>query len=258
MNFKKRCNSVILIFLTILGSYIFGQNGLFNSGSSGPYVDAGEDIESLPGSIIYLDGSESYLNDGSRINYTWIFSLGLVLNEDNNFGSDYTIETYDPKYLKSIQTKNDVLQVKIASNDPGVRLEVFLEIKNRLGFEASDTLIVEYLSPVSVDSSSEMDRLNIPDSLFTKSKSDSTSIMTLEGDSTSIMTLEGDSTKSSDLKFYKGIAFLDKLKFENSKWTAYAKYPFIAGGVYLFLDILFFNNSDDSKPEKPPGFPHDT
>ena len=248
MNFKKRCNSVILIFLTILGSYIFGQNGLFNSGSSGPYVDAGEDIESLPGSIIYLDGSESYLNDGSRINYTWIFSPGLVLNEDNNFGSDYTIETYDPKYLKSIQTKNDVLQVKIASNDPGVRLEVFLEIKNRLGFEASDTLIVEYLSPVSVDSSSEMDTLNIPDSLFTKSKSDSTSIMTLEGDS----------TKSSDLKFYKGIAFLDKLKFENSKWTAYAKYPFIAGGVYLFLDILFFNNSDDSKPEKPPGFPHDT
>ena len=248
MNFKKRCNSVILIFLTILGSYIFGQNGLFNSGSSGPYVDAGEDIESLPGSIIYLDGSESYLNDGSRINYTWIFSLGLVLNEDNNFGSDYTIETYDPKYLKSIQTKNDVLQVKIASNDPGVRLEVFLEIKNRLGFEASDTLIVEYLSPVSVDSSSEMDTLNIPDSLFTKSKSDSTSIVTLEGDS----------TKSSDLKFYKGIAFLDKLKFENSKWTAYAKYPFIAGGVYLFLDILFFNNSDDSKPEKPPGFPHDT
>ena len=248
MNFKKRCNSVILIFLTILGSYIFGQNGLFNSGSSGPYVDAGEDIESLPGSIIYLDGSESYLNDGSRINYTWIFSPGLVLNEDNNYGSDYTIETYDPKYLKSIQTKNDVLQVKIASNDPGVRLEVFLEIKNRLGFEASDTLIVEYLSPVSVDSSSEMDRLNIPDSLFTKSKSDSTSIMTLEGDS----------TKSSDLKFYKGIAFLDKLKFENSKWTAYAKYPFIAGGVYLFLDILFFNNSDDSKPEKPPGFPHDT
>ena len=41
-------------------------------------------------------------------------------------------------------TYKDVLDVKLAENNPGTKLEVVLKIKDRIGFEDRDTLIVEY------------------------------------------------------------------------------------------------------------------
>ena len=44
-------------------------------------------------------------------------------------------------------TFKDVLDVKLAENNPGTKLEVVLKIKDRIGFEDRDTLIVEYFDP---------------------------------------------------------------------------------------------------------------
>ena len=249
MNSKIRNNSFLFIFLIIFCSFLFSQDGFFNSGGNRPYVDAGEDIEVTPGSIIYLDGTESYLGDGSKVQYNWILAPGLALNKDNSFSSEDKIETYDAIYLKSIQTYEDVLEIQVADNDTGVKLEVYLNIKDRLGFTASDTLIVEYLFSTDLDTPLVLDSLISSDSLFTTIS---------DSDSTLISKVKVDSTQNQKSMFYQGISFLEKMRFKDEKWFTYVKYPFIAGGAYFFIDKLFLNNIDEQKLEKPPGFPHDS
>ena len=41
-----------------------------------------------------------------------------------------------------------MIDLKLNENEPGTKLEVILTIKDRIGFEDSDTLIVEYYNPV--------------------------------------------------------------------------------------------------------------
>ena len=156
MKFKLGGNLKIF-FLIIFNTYSFSQDGLFSSSSNLPYAYAGQDIEVSSELDILLDGTQSYSDDGSKIKYTWIFSPGLVLNDDNSFSSDFSIETYDAKYLRSLNTSQQTVKVNIAENDPGTQLEVFLEVKNSLGFKASDTLIVKYPTLVDTAILAELD-----------------------------------------------------------------------------------------------------
>ena len=134
----------ILIFFNVDA---FGQSDMFFSGNNRPFADAGRDINTVSKGSIFLDGSGSFVTDGSQIKYHWTFSPGLVLNSDNDFSAEISVEPYGEKYLKSIQTYKDVLDVRLAENVPGTKLEVILMIKDRIGFEDTDTLIVEYYDP---------------------------------------------------------------------------------------------------------------
>lgn len=246
----KLVDNLKIFFLILFNTCSFSQDGLFSSSSNLPYADAGPDIEVSTGFDILLDGTQSYSDDGSKIKYTWIFSPGLVLNEDNNFSSDFSIETYDAKYLRSLNTSQQTVKVNIAENDPGTQLEVYLEVKNSLGFKASDTLIVKYSTLVDTAILSELDSLEIPDSLLI--------ISTSELDSLKSSTGEMSLTAEIELEPSMKTPFLKKLNLTDQKWTIYVKYPLMAGGVYLILNKIFFNNSDENKPEKPPSFPHDS
>tara|TARA_B100001093_G_scaffold318833_1_gene304235 strand:+ start:8731 stop:9870 length:1140 start_codon:yes stop_codon:yes gene_type:complete len=124
---------------------VIGQDFFF--GNNKPIAEAGNDIKTLSGEMIFLDGSRSFVGDGSKIKYHWIFSPGLVLKNDNDLSSEISIETYGGEYVKSVQTSKQVLKVKVHNNDPGTKLEVVLKIKDRIGFEDKDTLLVEYISP---------------------------------------------------------------------------------------------------------------
>ena len=106
-----------------------------------------DSIKTLTKGSIFLDGSRSYIGDGSKIKYQWIFAPGLALQSDNDFQSEISSETYGGKFLKSVSTHKTVLNVKLADNVPGTKLEVILKIKDRIGFEDSDTLVVTYFDP---------------------------------------------------------------------------------------------------------------
>ena len=134
-----------VIFLCVLSTTIlFGQSNLFSSGNNRPVADAGPDIQVQSTSSIQLDASRSFINDGSKLKFEWVFAPGLVYNNENEFASELSVEPYDSKYLKSIQTYKQLLDVTIADNDLGTKLEVILKVKDRIGFEDTDTLIVEY------------------------------------------------------------------------------------------------------------------
>ena len=134
-----------VIFLCVLSTTIlFGQSNLFSSGNNRPVADAGPDIQVQSTSSIQLDASRSFINDGSKLKFEWIFAPGLVHNNENEFTSELSVKPYDGTYLKSIQTYKQLLDVTIADNDLGTKLEVILKVKDRIGFEDTDTLIVEY------------------------------------------------------------------------------------------------------------------
>ena len=147
-----------VIFLCVLSTTIlFGQSNLFSSGNNRPVADAGPDIQVQSTSSIQLDASRSFINDGSKLKFEWIFAPGLVHNNENEFTSELSVKPYDGTYLKSIQTYKQLLDVTIADNDLGTQLEVILKVKDRIGFEDTDTLIVEYfdsnvLSDTLIDS----------------------------------------------------------------------------------------------------------
>ena len=160
--YKVRFFILFILFVRL----IYSQGDLFISGNSGPVADAGRDIKTLSKGSIFLDGSRSYVTDGSTIKYQWIFAPGLALNSDNDFSQEISTKSFGDKYLRSVTTYNDVLDVKLADNTPGTKLEVVLKIKDRIGFEDMDTLIVEYFDP-TVPKEDPIDTLIIPkDSLF--------------------------------------------------------------------------------------------
>ena len=132
--------SLCALSITIL----FGQSNLFSSGNNRPVADAGPDIKVQSTSSILLDASRSFINDGSKLKFEWIFAPGLVYNNENEFSSELLVKAHDSTYLKSIQTYKQLLDVTIADNDLGTQLEVILKVKDRIGFEDTDTLIIEY------------------------------------------------------------------------------------------------------------------
>ena len=139
-NVLYRVFSLCVLCTTIL----FGQSNLFSSGNNRPVADAGPDIKVQSTSSIQLDASRSFINDGSKLKFEWVFAPGLVYNNENEFTSELSVKPYDSTYLKSIQTYKQLLDVIIADNDLGTQLEVILKVKDRIGFEDTDTLIVEY------------------------------------------------------------------------------------------------------------------
>ena len=146
-------NSIIFIYMIFfLGVDIHAQD-MFFYGNSRPSADAGEDISVESGESVYFDGSRSFVGDESKIKYHWTFSPGLVLESENNFSSELSIQTYGGTYLKSVETYKKVLPIKLADNDPGTKLEVVLKIRDRIGFEDMDTLIVEYSELVNTNQS---------------------------------------------------------------------------------------------------------
>ena len=139
-NVLYRVFSLCVLSITIL----FGQSNLFSSGNNRPVADAGPDIKVQSTSSIQLDASRSFINDGSKLKFEWIFAPGLVYNNENEFSSELSVIPHNSTYLKSIQTYKQLLDVTIADNDLGTQLEVILKVKDRIGFEDTDTLIIEY------------------------------------------------------------------------------------------------------------------
>ena len=146
-NILYRVFSLCILSTTIL----FGQSNLFSSGNNRPVADAGPDIKVQSTSSILLDASRSFINDGSKLKFEWIFAPGLVYNNENEFSSELLVKAHDSTYLKSIQTYKQLLDVTIADNDLGTRLEVILKVKDRIGFEDTDTLIIEYFDSSVLD-----------------------------------------------------------------------------------------------------------
>ena len=146
-NILYRVFSLCILSTTIL----FGQSNLFSSGNNRPVADAGPDIKVQSTSSILLDASRSFINDGSKLKFEWIFAPGLVYNNENEFSSELLVKAHDSTYLKSIQTYKQILDVTIADNDLGTQLEVILKVKDRIGFEDTDTLIIEYFDSSVLD-----------------------------------------------------------------------------------------------------------
>ena len=148
MRMKRLLYGIFLISI-ISTAVLFGQDDLFSYGNNRPVADAGLDIKTQSKGSIFLDASRSFISNGSKLKYQWIFAPGLALNSENDFSSELSVETYGSKYLKSVQTNKQVLDVKLAENVPGTKLEVILKVKDRIGFEDADTLIVEYFDPTA-------------------------------------------------------------------------------------------------------------
>jgi hypothetical protein len=172
-----------IIFIGIMSiSVLFGQSDLFSYGNNRPVADAGMDIKTQSKGSIFLDASRSFISNGSKLKYQWIFAPGLALNSENDFSSELSIETYGSKYLKSIETHKQVLDVKLAENVPGTKLEVILKVSDRIGFEDADTLIVEYFDPTA-PSKIVVDTLDVNVDSLALILSDSDSVVVEEGGS---------------------------------------------------------------------------
>ena len=93
MNYK---NIYLLFSILVLSNdnFIYSQGDLFISGNSGPVAIAGRDIKTLSKGSIFLDGSRSYVTDGSKIKYHWEFSPGLVLSSDNDFSQEISTSLF--------------------------------------------------------------------------------------------------------------------------------------------------------------------
>ena len=363
-----------ILFIGIMSaSILFGQSDLFSYGNNRPVADAGMDIKTQSKGSIFLDASRSFISNGSKLKYEWIFTPGLALNSENDFSSELSVETYGSKYLKSIETYKQVLDVKLAGNVPGTKLEVILKVRDRIGFEDSDTLIVEYFDPtappeilvdtseiivdpiaftisdtdsvvneqgygiliqgltqseivpvdVQIINSIIMDQIQAlgfdymiylnknlkPDELtkgydfdcITDScasnnaqildaayvlswgyldAADVISIRIYEPENFNqwidnevvsnpysiiskygVYGLEPDIRASvskilSDKRFRKQISTVNRLRMKNDRWIALGKYPLMVGAVYLLIDKVFLQDSEEP-PEQPPGFPHD-
>ena len=363
-----------ILFIGIMSaSILFGQSDLFSYGNNRPVADAGMDIKTQSKGSIFLDASRSFISNGSKLKYEWIFTPGLALNSENDFSSELSVETYGSKYLKSIETYKQVLDVKLAGNVPGTKLEVILKVRDRIGFEDSDTLIVEYFDPtappeilvdtseiivdpiaftisdtdsvvneqgygiliqgltqseivpvdVQIINSIIMDQIQAlgfdymiylnknlkPDELtkgydfdcITDScasnnaqildaayvlswgyldAADVISIRIYEPENFNqwidnevvsnpysiiskygVYGLEPDIRASvskilSDKSFRKQISTVNRFRMKNDRWITMGKYPLMVGAVYLLIDKVFLQDSEEP-PEQPPGFPHD-
>ena len=206
MNYKN--NILPFLFLGIfLKGLIYSQGDLFISGNSGPVANAGRDIKTLSKGSIFLDGSQSYVTDGSTIKYHWEFSPGLVLNSDNDFSQEISTDSFGETYLKSVITFKDVLDVKLAENNPGTKLEVVLKIKDRIGFEDRDTLIVEYFDP-TIPEEELLDTMIVSsDSLFSTVADTDTVVVKNFGKGILIQSYAEDEIPQMDIEIINSIIF---------------------------------------------------
>ena len=141
-------NFYLLFVLTI--SPLFSQGGLLYYGNSRPVADAGPDIDAVSYDMVKLDGSKSYIADGSELKYEWTFAPGLVRYDPDEFDLELSSKPYgrDQQFLKSVKTYKPVLEITLANNPPGTKLEVILKVEDRIGFDAQDTLYIEYIGQV--------------------------------------------------------------------------------------------------------------
>ena len=206
MNYKKVSLSFLLLG-TFFNGFIYCQGDLFISGNSGPIANAGRDIKTLSKGSIFLDGSRSYVTDGSTIKYHWEFSPGLVLSSDNDFSQEISTSSFGQSYLKSVTTYKDVLDVKLAENNPGTKLEVVLKIKDRIGFEDRDTLIVEYFDP-TIPKEESLDTMIVSsDSLFSTVTDTDTVVAKNLGEGILIQSYAQDEIPQMDIEIINSIIF---------------------------------------------------
>ena len=157
---KKQSLINYIIFITF-GSFCIGQQDMFSSGSNRPRANAGPDIQIIKDQKINLDASRSFIRDGSKLKFEWILSPGVALKSDNMLNNAISVDLYRDKYLKTIQTNEKILEIVPAKNKIGTKLEIILNVKDKIGFKDSDTLYVEYIKePVKENLPKEM-----PDSL---------------------------------------------------------------------------------------------
>ena len=56
--------------------------------------------------------------------------------------------------------------------------------------------------------------------------------------------------------FRKKISRIDRFRMKNDRWINLGKYPLMLGAVYLLIDKVFLQDSEEP-PKLPPEFPHD-
>ena len=66
---KLKTISKALYYLLFSISVLCAQDDLFMSRGNRPFADAGRDINTISKGSIFLDGSRSYVSDGSKIKY---------------------------------------------------------------------------------------------------------------------------------------------------------------------------------------------
>ena len=84
----KRLLYGIFLISIMSTAVLFGQSDLFSYGNNRPVADAGLDIKTQSKGSIFLDASRSFISNGSKLKYQWIFAPGLALNSENNFSSE--------------------------------------------------------------------------------------------------------------------------------------------------------------------------
>ena len=141
---KSKLEKILILFL-IIKSMLIAQSDMFSAGSNRPRANAGPNIQITSNENIVLDASRSFIRDGSKLKFEWILSPGLALKIGNEFENEISTDFYKNKYLKSVQTYKEIIEIIPNENKPGTKLEVVLRVKDRIGFEDLDTLFVEYI-----------------------------------------------------------------------------------------------------------------
>ncbi len=137
------------IFLLEL-SPLFSQSGMLTM-TPRPVADAGPDIDAVSFDLVRLNGSNSYIADGSELKYEWTFAPGLVRYDPDEFDLELSSKPYgrDQQFLKSVKTYKSVLEITLANNSPGTKLEVILKVEDRIGFFDQDTMYIEYVGQIA-------------------------------------------------------------------------------------------------------------
>ena len=173
---KEKLNKIV-IFILMAKSFMIAQGDMFSSGSNRPRANAGPDIKIIPEQNLILDASRSFIRDGSKLKFEWILSPGLALKSNNELENEISVQFYKDKFIKSIQTNKKVIEIIPIGNKPGIKLEVVLRVKDRIGFEDLDTLLVEYIRDPAIEEKPKEMKIEEPENI---SKIDETSIDSLE------------------------------------------------------------------------------
>ena len=61
----------VIVRYGFIVSACYSQGDMFIFGNNRPVADAGKDVKAISKGSIFLDGSRSYVGDGSKIKYKW-------------------------------------------------------------------------------------------------------------------------------------------------------------------------------------------
>jgi len=116
--------------------------------------DLGDDITAPALTTVVLDASRSRPQNGS-LTYKWLFPPNMILVDDYNFSDSDTHVLYPEnsdgiQSLNTLTTREKYIEFELP-NLPGQAYEVLLYVKNHIGTEDYDTLIVTVEEPILLE-----------------------------------------------------------------------------------------------------------